>query len=375
MKNKRIYLSSPHMGDEEFENVKEAFATNWIAPLGPHVNGFEDDLKAHTGYEAAVLSSGTSAIHLSLRLLEVKQGDIVLVSSFTFCATVNPVVYEKATPVFIDSEPNTWNMSPELLEKAIKDYIAQGKKPKAIILVHLYGMPSKMEEILAIANHYDIPIIEDAAEALGSTYKGQQMGSFGEFSIFSFNGNKIITTSGGGAILSKNIELIQKAKFLATQARDEAPYYLHSQIGYNYRLSNVLAGIGRGQMKVLQDRVDARRSVFNLYKKELSEFDFIHFHTEMEGMYSNRWLTCITLETNKISYEDLRLHLEEDNIEARPLWKPMHQQPVYKDAKSYINGVSDSLFNKGMCLPSGSNMSEDDTDRIFSKIKQKLRKV
>lgn len=375
MGNKRIYLSSPHMGDEEFENVKEAFLTNWIAPLGPHVNGFEDDLKDYTGFDAAVLSSGTAAIHLGLKLLGVEQNDIVLVSSFTFCATVNPIVYEKATPVFIDSEAQTWNMDPELLEKAIKEYIEKGQKPKAIVLVHLYGMPSKMDEIMNIANKYQIPVVEDAAEALGSSYKGQKMGSFGEISVFSFNGNKIITTSSGGALLSANKEIVAKAKFLATQARDEAPYYQHTQLGYNYRMSNVLAGIGRGQMKVLDERVKQRRAHFDVYKKELSTYDFIKFHEEQGDVYSNRWLTCITFDKGSVDYELLRQYLEKENIETRPLWKPMHRQPLYDKCDAYLNGVSDDLFSRGLCLPSGSNMTTEDRDLVIQKIKEYLNNL
>lgn len=375
MGNQRIYLSSPHMGDEEFENVKEAFLTNWIAPLGPHVNGFEADLLDYTGFQAAVLSSGTAAIHLGLRLLDVQQDDVVLVSSFTFCATVNPIVYEKAIPVFIDSEAQTWNMDPELLEQAIQEYIKKGKKPKAIVLVHLYGMPSKMDEIMSISKKYDIPVIEDAAEALGSSYKDQKMGSFGDISVFSFNGNKIITTSSGGALLSANKEIVEKAKFLATQARDAAPYYQHSQLGYNYRMSNVLAGIGRGQMTVLDERVKQRRAHFEVYKKELDAYEFITFHEEFGDVYSNRWLTCITFDKGTVDYELLRQYLEEDNIETRPLWKPMHRQPIYEECDAYLNGVSDDLFSRGLCLPSGSNMTEEERGLVIKKIKEYLDKA
>ena len=290
----------------------------------------------------------------------------------TYIAMVNPVRYLKANPVFIDSEKDTWNMSPELLEKAIKDRISKGKTPKVIILVHLYGMPSKMEELMAVAKKYNIPVIEDAAEAIGAKYKGKAMGTFGEMGIFSFNGNKIITTSGGGALISDNPEYIKKATFLATQARDEAPHYQHSQIGYNYRMSNIVAGIGRGQMEVLNDRVKARRKVFDFYKKELSQYKDICFVEEPEGFYANRWLTTILTDSFE-TREKIRLDLEKENIESRPLWKPMHLQPVFKDFPAYVEGTSEMLFEKGLCLPSGSNLSNEDMYRVVRVIHKTLK--
>jgi dTDP-4-amino-4,6-dideoxygalactose transaminase len=370
--NDRIWLSSPHLGEEERKFVQQAFDTNWIAPLGPHVDGLEEDLCQFTGAKhAAALSSGTAAIHLALILLGVQAGDEVLCSSFTFSASANPIVYQGATPVFVDSEAETWNMDPELLEEAIKDRIAHGKKPKAIILVHLYGMPAKMEEIMSIAQRYDIPVIEDAAEALGSTYKGQALGTFGLLGVFSFNGNKIITTSGGGALISDQEELITKARFLATQARDQAPHYQHSQIGYNYRMSNICAGIGRGQMKVLDERVAQRRRNFEFYQKNLEGRHGIRFVREPEGCFSNRWLTCILIDAEnekRLSPEKIRLRLAEENIESRPLWKPMHLQPVFEKYPAYLNGVSQGLFQHGLCLPSGSNLTDEQRQHILGVI-------
>ena len=356
MSNKsRIYLSSPHMGGYEQGFISEAFETNWISPLGPNVNGFEDDLEAYAGVgHAASLSSGTAAIHLALILLGVKQDDEVLVSSFTFSGSVNPILYQNAIPVMIDSEADTWNMSPDILEEAIKDRLRKkGKLPKAIILVHLYGMPAKLDEITTIAKNYEIPIIEDAAEALGSSYKGRKLGSFGDLSIFSFNGNKIITTSGGGALLSNNKEWIDKSRFLATQARDNAPHYQHSEVGYNYRMSNVIAGIGRGQLKVLDNWVQKRRGI-NQFYRELIQRDGIEFLTEPNmDFYSNHWLTCILIDKNKVGFdrETLRLQLLKENIESRPLWKPMHLQPVFAGFPSYSHGVSEHFFDVGLCLP------------------------
>jgi len=372
MGNKKIWLSSPHMGENEFKYVTEAFDLNWIAPVGPHLNKFEEKLsEISEGRDIAAVSSGTSAIHLALILLGIQNGDEVLCSSFTFSASANPIVYQGATPIFIDSELDTWNMSPEFLELAIKDRIKRGKKPKAIILVHLYGMPAKMNEILEISNKYDIPIIEDAAEALGSTYFGKPLGCISDFGIYSFNGNKIITTSGGGALISSDSEMINKAKFLATQARDDAPHYEHTHIGYNYRLSNVSASIGLGQLEVLQDRVKKRREIFNFYKTQLSEIKEISFLDEIEGFYSNRWLTTILIsEDSKTTKEELRLFLEKDKIESRPLWKPMHMQPIFKDYPCYGGRNSEYLFKYGLCLPSGSNMSDEDLIRIVNKIKQ-----
>lgn len=370
----KIYLSSPHMGGSEQKFVNEAFDTNWIAPLGPNVDGFEKDIQNYLGNEShvAVLSSGTAAIHLALQLLNVSKGDEVLCQSFTFSASANPITYLGATPVFIDSEPNTWNMSPELLEIAIRDRIEKNKKPKAIIAVHLYGMPYKASEINAIAKKYEIPVVEDSAEALGSTYFGKACGTLSDIGILSFNGNKIITTSGGGALIVKNSELKNKAVFLSTQARDNAPHYEHSSIGYNYRMSNVLAGIGRGQMEVLDERVEARRRNFDFYKKNLSSHSSISLLEEPEGFFSNRWITCI--ETDSFdTREKIRLDLQNEDIESRPLWKPMHMQPVFKDCLHFTDGTSESLFEKGLCLPSGSNLNQDDLHRILTTILNALK--
>ena len=370
--NKKIWLSPPHMGGRERELVKEAFDANWIAPVGPHISNFEQELsKLSQNFNIAALSSGTAAIHLALILAGVQKNDNVICSSFTFSASVNPIKYLGANPIFIDSEKESWNMCPELLTKAIKDGIKNNKKPKAIILVHLYGMPAKLDEIIAVANSFEIPLIEDAAEALGSKYKNQQLGTFADFGIYSFNGNKIITTSGGGALVCKNMELIEKAKFLATQSRDEAPHYEHSEVGYNYRMSNVCAAIGVGQLEVLSDRVARKREIFNFYKNELSMIKEITFLEELEPSFSNYWLTTILLDKNStIDREQLRLHLEKDNIESRPLWKPMHLQPVFKDCISYVNGISEDLFNRGLCLPSGTNMTTEDLKRIVKKVKE-----
>jgi dTDP-4-amino-4,6-dideoxygalactose transaminase len=365
----KIWLSSPHMSGNEQSYVKEAFDTNWVAPLGPNVNGFEDDLQSYLNEDryVAALASGTSALHLGLILLGVSHSDEVICQSKTFSASANPIVYQGATPVFIDSERDTWNMCPILLETAIKDRIAQGKKLKAIISVHLYGMPYKVEEVHQIANKYNIPIVEDSAESLGSQYNGQNCGTFGDYSILSFNGNKIITTSGGGALVTRTLEQKQKAVFLATQARDDAPHYLHSHIGYNYRMSNIIAGIGRGQMTILDRHVAKRRSNHEFYVNAFKEINKITFLHEPEGYFSNRWLSCILLDS-KSTREGLRLALEKENIESRPLWKPMHQQPIFKDAPSYLNGVSDDLFERGLCLPSGSNLTDIELDRVISTI-------
>ena len=376
MTKSKIWLSSPHIGTNELQYVNEAFATNWIAPLGPHVNAFEHGLQVQTQTKhAAALSSGTSAIHLALILLGVKAGDTVFCQSFTFSASANPIVYQGAIPVFIDSEQDTWNMDPTLLRTALEEAKQIGNLPKAIIPVHLYGMPANMIEILSIANEYSVPVIEDAAEALGSSIENKPCGSFGEFGVLSFNGNKIITTSGGGALLSNNGEMIEKARFLSTQARDAAPHYQHTQIGYNYRMSNVLAGIGRGQLEVLSDRVAARRNNFERYTHYFSKYNNagfnIRFQEEPEGYYSNRWLTCILIDpstNNGLTREEFRLALEAENIEVRPLWKPMHQQPVFTFSKSYVNGVSDKFFENGLCLPSGSNITEEEFERIFNSL-------
>ncbi|RLD45083.1 MAG: pyridoxal phosphate-dependent aminotransferase [Bacteroidetes bacterium] len=373
MSNKpKIWLSSPHMGEMEQQFVNEAFDTNWIAPVGPHVNAFEEDLCKYTGAKhAAALGSGTAAIHLALILLGVGRGDKVLCQSMTFSASANPIVYQGAIPVFVDSEEDTWNMSPEFLEKAIVSLLDKGEKPKAIIPVHLYGMPAKMEEICAIGEKYDIPIIEDAAEALGSHINGKMCGTFGKLNVLSFNGNKIITTSSGGALLSDDDSFIKKARFLATQARDDAPHYQHSHIGYNYRLSNVLAGIGRGQIQVLNKRVEQRRKVFGFYKQYFEEKNKkgynVAFQPEPKSYFSNRWLTSILItpkQNNGITRETVRLALDAENIEARPLWKPMHQQPVFSDAPFFGDGTSERLFDNGLCLPSGSNLVEADFARI-----------
>ncbi len=361
------------MGGNEANYVQNAFDTNWIAPLGPHVDGFEVQLQEYLKIgHAAALSSGTSALHLALILAGIGQGDLVLCSSFTFSASANPIVYQGATPVFIDSEETTWNMDPNLAEQAIQTLSSNGQMPKALILVHLYGMPSQMDRFEEIARKYNITIIEDAAEALGSHWNGKMMGTFGAMGVLSFNGNKIITTSGGGALVSKNGEWIAKARFLATQARDSAPHYQHSQIGYNYRLSNVLAGIGRGQMEVLPDRIVNRRANFSYYHKALSDLAGIEFHKEPENYFSNRWLTCFTIDPQKsggITREDIRLALEKENIESRPLWKPMHLQPVFSEYPSWVNGVSEKLFDQGLCLPSGSNLSAADLQRVVFMIR------
>ncbi len=373
---KKIWLSSPHMGHAEKGFVEDAFTSNWIAPLGPNVDGFENDLSQYTKVpHTAILSSGTAAIHLALLILGVGKDDIVLCQSFTFSASANPVLYLGATPVFIDSETDTWNMDPVFLEKAIQQYVSAGRKPKAIIPVHLYGMPAKLDTIMALAKEYGIPVIEDAAEALGSLYQNKPCGSYGDFGILSFNGNKIITTSGGGALLSENKDWIEKARFLATQARDPAPHYQHSHIGYNYRMSNVLAGIGRGQMRVLDKRVQQRRANYQFYKEALQEIPGISFQPEPAGSFSNRWLTCILVDpakTKGITREDIRQYLEKDNIESRPLWKPMHLQPVFTDAPYVGESIAEKFFNNGLCLPSGSNLSKEDLERVVIKIKELL---
>lgn len=408
----RIYLSPPHMGGEEVNFIREAFDKNWIAPLGPNVNGFEHDLGSYTGRKhAAVVTSGTAAIHLALILNGVGPGDEVICQSFTFTATANPIRYQGATPVFIDSEPETWNMDPELLEKAI---LERDKKPKAILVVHLYGMPAKMAEIMQVAEKYDVPVIEDAAEALGSFIQNRSCGTYGSLSVLSFNGNKIITTSGGGALLGDDENLIRKARFLATQARDDAPHYQHSELGYNYRMSNIVAGVGRGQMMVIDQRVQQRRAIHEYYFEKLGSTFFtlknvdsayivqdtsptgIYFLKEPDGFISNRWLTTILVnpdETRGVTREDIRLALEAENIESRPLWKPMHMQPLYLEypffsssGSVYWNpgeqkkifeenpGISEFLFKYGLCLPSGSSMNERELKRISDIVKNVLQK-
>ena len=374
MSNDKIWLSSPHMGGNEPKFIQEAFDTNWIAPLGPNVTGLESDLENYLQKDVfvAALSSGTAAIHLALILLNVKLGDEVICQSMTFSASANPIVYQGATPIFIDSEPETWNICPKALEEAIKDSISKGKKPKAIIAVHLYGMPFKITEITAIANKYEIPLIEDSAEALGSSYKGQKCGTFGTISILSFNGNKIITTSGGGAIVCKTKTQKDKAVFLATQARDNAPHYQHSEIGYNYRMSNICAGIGRGQMQVLDKHVSLRRKMHDFYVELFKDKPGITVFSEPSSAYfSNHWLTTILVDSTKlngITREDIRIALEKENIESRPLWKPMHLQPVFSSSPYYGNKVSENLFENGLCLPSGSNLTEKERTKIMMAI-------
>lgn len=367
MDKPKIWLSSPHMGGNEKQYVDDAFSSNWIAPLGPNVTGFENDIVSYLSNEVHVgaLSSGTAALHLGLILLDVKPGDEVLCQSMTFSASANPIVYLGAKPIFIDSEKDTWNICPEALETAIKDRIAKGKKPKAIIAVHLYGMPYKVTEIRAIADKYEIPILEDSAEALGSSYKGQKCGTFGDISVLSFNGNKIITTSGGGAIVSKDKKKIEKAVFLSTQARDNAPHYQHSEIGYNYRMSNICAGIGRGQMEVLDNHVSLRREMHSFYNSVFEKIEEASLFSEFnENYFSNFWLSTIVFSDTKKNPEELRLLFEKENIETRPLWKPMHLQPIFKDVPYYGGNISETLFKYGLCLPSGSNLLVHDKERI-----------
>ncbi|MEN5058267.1 DegT/DnrJ/EryC1/StrS family aminotransferase [Sphingobacterium kitahiroshimense] len=369
----KIWLSSPHMGGRELTYIHEAFDANWVAPLGPNVNGFEEDLEKflNADVQVAALSAGTAAVHLALIECEVGYGDEVICQTMTFSASANPIAYQGAIPVFVDSEKDTWNMCPVALKEAIVDRIANSKKPKAIIVVHLYGMPAKMDEILAVAQEFDIPIIEDAAEALGSTYKGKSCGTFGKFGVLSFNGNKIITTSGGGALVCHSKEDKDKAVFLSTQARDDAPHYQHSHIGYNYRMSNICAGIGRGQMEVLASRVEARRAMTNFYVDLFAQHKGVTvFVAPTADFYSNHWLAAITIEPTEagITREELRLALLEVNIESRPLWKPMHLQPVFEDTPYYGGKVAEELFDKGLCLPSGSNLTDEERNRINSAI-------
>lgn len=365
----KIWLSSPHMGGNELKYIHEAFDCNWVAPLGANVNGFEQDLEAYLGEDSkiAVLNSGTAALHLGLILLGVQPGDEVICQSLTFSASVNPVIYLGATPIFVDSELETWNICPIALEKAIQDRIQKGKKPKAIVTVHLYGMPFLIEQVCAVAAKYDIPILEDSAEALGSTYKGQKCGTFGTIGVLSFNGNKIITTSGGGALVTNQKEIKDRAIFLATQARDKAPHYQHSEIGYNYRMSNVCAGIGRGQMEVLHERIAQRRKMHEFYHGIVENIEGVSLLKEPNSDYfSNFWLTTLLIDPqieSKTS-DELRLKFLESNIESRPFWKPMHLQPVFAHCPYYGNEVAETLFNQGLCLPSGSNLTDADRDRI-----------
>ncbi len=370
MSKKRIWLSLAQMGGEEQRFIQQAFDDNYVVPLGPNVNGFEEDLEKYLDQDIQVvaLSSGTAAIHLALIQLGVKAGDEVICQSFTFAASANPIAYLGAKPVFIDSETETWNMSPHFLRQAIEDRISKtGKTPKAIIPVHLYGMPAKMDEIMAIAKEYNIPVLEDAAEALGARYKEKKCGTFGQFACLSFNGNKMITTSGGGALVCKTEEEAQRTMFFATQARDNAPHYQHSQIGYNYRLSNVCAGIGRGQMLVLDNHVARRREINSLYRELLKNVAGLSFHTNPNKDFkSNYWLTCILIDSAITGFtrEDVRLKMDSENIETRPLWKPMHLQPVFKDAPYYGDTTAEKLFEHGLCLPSGPGLTDEDIERV-----------
>lgn len=373
--NEKIWLSSPHMGGTELNYVNEAFETNWVAPLGPNVDGFEKDIEKFLGgtLQVAALSAGTAALHLALIQCGVEYGDEVICQSMTFSASANPIAYQGATPVFVDSEADTWNMCPNYLRKAITDRLAKGKRVKAIIVVHLYGMPAKMDEILAIANEFQIPVIEDAAESLGSKYKGKSCGSFGRFGVLSFNGNKIITTSGGGALVCHNQNDKNKTIFLSTQARDEAPHYQHSAIGYNYRMSNISAGIGRGQMEVLTSRVEARRSNHLFYKNLFKDVAAVSVFTEPnDDFYSNHWLTAITIDcsSTKVDSTYLRNAFSADNIESRPLWKPMHLQPIFNNSPYYGDNIAEMLFMNGLCLPSGSNLQSQELERIGTVVKQ-----
>ena len=376
----RIWLSSPHMGGNEIKYIIEAFDTNMITPLGSNLDCLENEISEYLVKSnhifTVALSSGTASLHLALRLLNVNSGDVVMVQSFTFCGTTNPISYQGAEIVFIDSEPDTWNMCPNALEIALNEY--KNKNVKAIIAVHLYGMPAKMDELQKISREHNIPLIEDAAEALGSKFKNKCCGTFGQLAALSFNGNKIITTSGGGALISSDKHYIEQARFLATQARDHAPHYQHSQIGYNYRMSNILAGIGRGQMEVIDDRVTQRRANNQRYREFFKGVDGVTFQTEPNSDYfSNYWLTSVLIDpelTGGITKEDVRLVLDSNNIESRPLWKPMHMQPVYKGTNYFGSGVCEKLFENGLCLPSGSNLSTEEFDRIFTTLGNLFRK-
>ncbi len=375
----RIYLSPPHMSGNEKHYINEAFESNWIAPLGPNVDDFEKEIASYVGVsEAVAVSSGTAAIHLALSLLDVTKGDKVFCSSLTFVASANPIIYQGAEPVFIDSEPETWNMSPKALEKAFQDAFLEGKLPKAVIVVNLYGQSAKMDELLLICNQYNVPMIEDAAESLGSSYKEKVSGTFGRFGVFSFNGNKIITTSGGGMLVSNDSEAMKKARFLATQARDPAPYYQHSEIGFNYRMSNILAGIGRAQLRVLDNRVETRRRIFERYYQELAHIPGIYFMPELENTKTNRWLTTLTIHEEEvgISVKNLLDLMEKENIEARHVWKPLHLQPLFETATYYPhdenNHVAEKLFQTGICLPSGSSMTEEEQMRVINCLKKAI---
>lgn len=377
--NKRLYLSSPHMSQYEQEFIAEAFATNWIAPLGPHVDAFEKELAEYVGSAGAVaISSGTAAIHLALRLLNIGRGDIVFCSSLTFVASANPILYQGATPVFIDSEPESWNMSPAALKRAMETHEKSGKLPKAVIIVNLYGQSADMEPLMGICSEYGVPVVEDAAESLGATYKGRASGTFGKFGIYSFNGNKIITTSGGGMLVSDDLKALEKARFWATQAREPARYYQHREVGYNYRLSNILAAIGRGQLKVLEERVRTKKMIFEQYRAAFCQIEGIEFMPEASFGCSTRWLTALTVNPDYCGFKafDIIDCLEKENIEARPVWKPLHLQPLfqaYDYFPHYVDySVSDVLFKNGLCLPSGTNMIEVEQNRVIECIRKYL---
>ena len=380
MANNKILLCLAHMSGQEMKYIQEAFDTNWVVPLGPNVNAFEEDLEHLCGESKHVvaLSSGTAAIHLALVNLGVGPGDEVICQSMTFSASANPITYQGATPVFVDSERDTWNMDPNLLEEAIKDRIAKtGRKPKAMIPVYLYGMPAKIDDIMEIARRYEIPVVEDSAEAFGSRYRGRLCGTFGEFGIMSFNGNKMITTSGGGALICPDEATKKKTMFYATQSREPAPYYLHKEIGYNYRMSNICAGIGRGQMTVLDEHLAHHRHLCDRYVELLGDIDGITVHTNADDLSdSNYWLNTILVDPARtgVDYEAIRQHLETCDIESRPLWKPMHTQPVFAGAPSYVNGVSEELFTMGLCLPSGPWVKDDDVERVAREIKACCKK-
>ncbi|WP_404784018.1 DegT/DnrJ/EryC1/StrS family aminotransferase [Altericista sp. CCNU0014] len=374
--NRPILLSPPHLGIQELEFVKEAFETNWIAPVGPHIEAFEREFCEIVGARhAAAVSSGTAALHLALQLLGVERGDEVFCSTFTFVATANPILYQGATPVFIDSDRSSWNMDPALLAEALADRAKRGKLPKAVVLVHLYGQSADIDPIRSTCAQYEVPLVEDAAEALGASYKGKSPGNFGKLGIFSFNGNKIITTSGGGMLVTEDESLAAQARYLATQARDPAPHYQHSQVGYNYRLSNVLAGIGRGQLQVLADRVAARRHNFKMYRDALQHLPGIDFMPEASFGISTRWLSCITLDPDRsgLNPEQLRLALAAEQIESRPVWKPLHLQPVFKDCEVIGGRVAADLFTRGLCLPSGSSLTQTDRNRIVATIQRQFQ--
>lgn len=367
--SERIYLSPPHLGEDELRFVHEAFATNWVAPVGPHVDAFEREFAAYVGAEHAVaLSSGTAALHLALRLAGVGSGDEVLVSTLTFCASVNPILYQGGRPTFIDSETASWNLDPNLVEDVLRARDQAGKRPKALVAVHLYGQTADLDPLVALCERYGVTLVEDAAEALGATYKGRAPGTFGQSGIFSFNGNKIITTSGGGMLVTGDADLAAHARKLATQARDVAPHYEHSEVGFNYRLSNVLAGIGRGQLRVLDDRVDARRDHFAYYQEHLGDLPGVAFMPEADWGRATRWLTCLTIDPDAFGAdrEQVRLALEDENVEARPVWKPMHRQPIYAEYEAVGGAVADRLFERGLCLPSGSSLTEEERARVVA---------